>query len=88
MLKIDVVISLSRYYASRRLPAVSPFFSLHFFSRQSLSARIACYKGWPACFTAVQGGTLFWNMFTTAKKDFAWPMVITKANMFLAQVFH
>jgi hypothetical protein len=80
MLNVDLVISRSRHYASRRLSAVFPFFSLNFFSRQNISARIACYKGWPACFTTIQGGTLFWNIFTTAEKDAVWVMVITEDN--------
>ena len=77
MLKVDLVTFHSRHYASRGLSAVFPSFKLLVFSRQSLSERITCYKGRPACFTIVQGGTLFWNISTAAEKDFAWVMVVT-----------
>jgi hypothetical protein len=77
MLKVDLVIFCSRRYASRRLSDVFPSVKRLVFSRQGLSTRIACYKGRPACFTIVQGGTLFWSSSTAAEKDFAWIMVIT-----------
>jgi hypothetical protein len=88
MLKVDLVISRSRHYASRRLSAVFPSFKRLVFSRQSLSARIAGYKSWPACFTIVQGAALFWNTSTAAEKDFAWVMVIASTKFLYSGIVY